>query len=158
MPAIAFASIAAAILILAGPIFLAILAATFVSFELFAPPIPSMVLPQRMVDGINQFSLIAIPLFIFAADVISRGQIGRRLVEMAEAFFGHVDRGVAHRHRLRLRHVSGDVGDRPRGRGLDRADRLPSLIRLGLYPAAFCGRLDPARLDARMLDPHQAWR
>lgn len=95
MPAIAFASIAAVILILAGPIFLAILAATFVSFELFAPPIPSMVLPQRMVDGINQFSLIAIPLFIFAADVISRGQIGRRLVEMAEAFFGHVTGGVA---------------------------------------------------------------
>jgi C4-dicarboxylate transporter DctM subunit len=95
MPALAFASVAAIVLLLAGPIFLAILAATFLSFELFAPPIPSMVLPQRMVDGINQFSLIAIPLFIFAADVISRGQIGRRLVEMAESFVGHVTGGVA---------------------------------------------------------------
>lgn len=95
MPVFAFASVAGLLLLLSGPIFLAILAATFLSFELFAPPIPSMVLPQRMVDGINQFSLIAIPLFIFAADVISRGQIGRRLVEMAEAFVGHVTGGVA---------------------------------------------------------------
>lgn len=95
MPVIAFSTIAISLLVIAAPIFLAILVATFVSFELFAPPIPTMVLPQRMIDGINRFSLIAIPLFIFAADVISRGQIGRRLVEMAEAWVGHITGGVA---------------------------------------------------------------
>ena len=95
MPVLAFSTIAISLLVIAAPIFLAILVATFVSFELFAPPIPTMVLPQRMIDGINRFSLIAIPLFIFAADVISRGQIGRRLVEMAEAWVGHITGGVA---------------------------------------------------------------
>ncbi|MGB3408280.1 MAG: TRAP transporter large permease [Jannaschia sp.] len=95
MPAIVFSAIAFGLLIFATPIFLAILAATFVSFELFAPPIPEMVLPQRMIDGVNRFSLVAIPLFIFAADVISRGQIGRRLVELTEAMMGHITGGVA---------------------------------------------------------------
>ena len=95
MPALAFAAIAGVLLVLAAPIFLAILVATFVSFELFAPPIPSMSLPQRMVDGVNRFSLIAIPLFIFAADVISRGQIGARLVRLTETLVGHRTGGVA---------------------------------------------------------------
>ncbi len=95
MPAIVFSAIAFGLLVLATPIFLSILTATFISFELFAPPIPSMVLPQRMIDGVNRFSLVAIPLFIFAADVISRGQIGQRLVALTEALMGHITGGVA---------------------------------------------------------------
>lgn len=83
------------ILVIGAPIFLAILAATFGTFELFAPPMPRMVLPQRMVDGVNKFSLLAIPLFIFAADIIARGQIGSRLVAMVESFCGHLRGGLA---------------------------------------------------------------
>ena len=95
MPAIAFSALAIILLVLGAPIFLAILAATFMGFEVFAPRIPSMVLPQRMVDGVNRFSLIAIPLFIFAADVIARGQIGARLVKLTETCMGHITGGVA---------------------------------------------------------------
>ena len=83
------------ILIAGAPIFLAILAPTFATFELFAAPIPAMVMPQRMVDGVNKFSLLAIPLFIFAADIIARGQIGARLVAMVESFCGHLRGGLA---------------------------------------------------------------
>jgi C4-dicarboxylate transporter DctM subunit len=95
MPAVIFSIIAFGLLVLAAPIFLAILTATFISFDLFAPPIPEMVLPQRMIDGVNRFALVAIPLFIFAADVISRGQIGKRLVALTEATMGHITGGVA---------------------------------------------------------------
>lgn len=83
------------ILLIGAPIFLAILAATFGTFEVYAPPMPRMVLPQRMVDGVNKFSLLAIPLFIFAADIIARGEIGSRLVAMVESFVGHVRGGLA---------------------------------------------------------------
>lgn len=95
MHVVVLVSVALGLLILGGPIFLAILASTFVTFEGFAPPIPPMVLPQRMVDGVNKFALLAIPLFIFAADIISRGQIGERLVRLAESFVGHVRGGLA---------------------------------------------------------------
>ena len=83
------------VLILGAPIFLGILVATFGTFELYGPPMPRMVLPQRMVDGVNKFSLLAIPLFIFAADIIARGEIGGRLVAMVESFCGHVRGGLA---------------------------------------------------------------
>jgi C4-dicarboxylate transporter DctM subunit len=88
-------SVALTVLVLGGPIFLAILTGTFVTFAGFAPPIPEMVLPQRMVDGVNRFSLLAIPLFIVAADIISRGQIGARLVRLAESMVGHLTGGIA---------------------------------------------------------------
>jgi len=95
MHVVVLVSVALALLVMGGPIFLAILTSTFVTFEGFAPPIPSMVLPQRMVDGVNRFALLAIPLFIFAADIISRGQIGERLVRLAESFVGHIRGGLA---------------------------------------------------------------
>ncbi|WP_108484894.1 TRAP transporter large permease [Oceaniglobus ichthyenteri] len=95
MPAIVFSAVALLALLMSAPIFLAILAATVVGFEVFAPPIPSMVLPQRMIDGVNRFALVAIPLFIFAADIISRGQIGKRLVVLTESMTGHITGGVA---------------------------------------------------------------
>lgn len=88
-------AIALVTLLIGAPIFLAILAGTIVTFEGFGPPIPSMVIPQRMVDGVNKFSLLAIPLFIFAADIIARGQIGARLVRLAEACVGHITGGLA---------------------------------------------------------------
>lgn len=88
-------SIALAALIIGAPIFLAIMAGTIVAFEGYGPPIPSMVIPQRMVDGVNKFSLLAIPLFIFAADIIARGQIGARLLRLADAFVGHITGGLA---------------------------------------------------------------
>jgi hypothetical protein len=82
-------------LVIGAPIFLSIMAGTIITFEAYGPPIPSMVIPQRMVDGVNKFSLLAIPLFIFAADIISRGQIGSRLVRLAESFVGHITGGLA---------------------------------------------------------------
>jgi len=87
--------VALVVLLIGAPIFLAIMAGTIVTFEGFAPPIPSMVIPQRMVDGVNKFSLLAIPLFIFAADVIARGQIGARLVRLADAYVGQITGGLA---------------------------------------------------------------
>lgn len=83
------------LLIIAAPIFVAILAPTILTFELFGPQIPSMVMVQPMMQGVNKFSLIAVPLFIFAAAIISNGEIGKRLVNIVESFVGHITGGVA---------------------------------------------------------------
>ncbi|MCP1673759.1 C4-dicarboxylate transporter DctM subunit [Natronocella acetinitrilica] len=95
MPAAILLSAAIALIILSFPIFLALLAATIMTFETVGPPMPSRVLAQRMVEGVNVFALLAVPLFIFAADIIGRGQIGRRLVALMEALVGHLRGGLA---------------------------------------------------------------
>lgn len=95
MPVAVFAIIGFALFAISAPIFIAILVPTIVSFEAFGPGIPSTVLVQKMMQGINKFSLLAIPLFIFAADIIARGQIGERLLKLVESMIGHITGGVA---------------------------------------------------------------
>lgn len=95
MPAAVFLITTFGLLFLAAPIFISILAPTFFAIEVFGQPVPQMAFTQRLVEGINSFALLAIPLFIFSADIISRGQIGARLLAMVESMLGHLTGGVA---------------------------------------------------------------
>lgn len=95
MTIIFFVVILVGLLALSFPIFLGVIAATVGTFELFGPNMSSMVMAQRVIEGVNVFSLIAVPLFIFAADIIARGQIGARLVALVESLVGHLTGGLA---------------------------------------------------------------
>jgi C4-dicarboxylate transporter DctM subunit len=90
-----FAFVALFLLLISAPVFIAILTPTLLTFELFGPPVPAMALTQQMMQGINKFSLLAIPLFLFSADIISRGEIGGRLLRVVETTVGHLNGGVA---------------------------------------------------------------
>ena len=53
-------------------------------------------MPQRIFGGINQFPLLAIPMFILAGEVMNRGGITLRLVAFAKTLVGHLRGGLAH--------------------------------------------------------------
>ncbi|MBL8698018.1 MAG: TRAP transporter large permease [Alphaproteobacteria bacterium] len=57
--------------------------------------IPYELLPQQMLDGVDTFSLIAIPLFIFAGELMSVTGVTERLVRFALAYMGHIRGGLA---------------------------------------------------------------
>jgi TRAP-type transport system large permease protein len=52
-------------------------------------------LPQRMMHSINAFPLMAIPLFMLAGELMLRGGIAERMIELANAFIGRVAGGLA---------------------------------------------------------------
>lgn len=54
------------------------------------------VIAQRLYTGINQFSLLAIPLFILAGEIMNVGGITNRLVGFANVLVGHLRGGLAH--------------------------------------------------------------
>jgi len=56
--------------------------------------LPPVVVFQRLNSGVSAFALMAIPFFIFAGDLMVRGDIARRLVALAEAFVGHFRGGL----------------------------------------------------------------
>ncbi len=56
--------------------------------------LPIMVGFQRIVSGINVFSLLAIPFFIFAGELMFHGGIAMRLVKFASAAVGAVRGGL----------------------------------------------------------------
>lgn len=50
---------------------------------------------QQVMAGIRPASLIAVPMFILAADIMTRGQSADRLIAMVMSFIGHVKGGLA---------------------------------------------------------------
>lgn len=57
--------------------------------------IPLMAIVQRMVQGVNVFSLLAIPFFILAGEMMGTGGISRRLIEFSNLLIGRVRGGLA---------------------------------------------------------------
>ena len=56
--------------------------------------LPPVVVFQRLNSGVSVFALMAIPFFIFAGELMVRGDIARRLVALAESMVGHFRGGL----------------------------------------------------------------
>ncbi|MEL7446042.1 MAG: TRAP transporter large permease [Pseudomonadota bacterium] len=90
------------ILVLFGVLFTLLALGVPVAFALFGAAlatfavidIPLVVAVQRMAAGISVFTLMAIPFFIFAGDLMYRSGIAERLVRVADAAFGRVRGGL----------------------------------------------------------------
>ena len=54
------------------------------------------VIGQQMNVGIESFSLLAVPLFIFAGNIMNNGGIARRLVDLALVLAGRIPGALAH--------------------------------------------------------------
>jgi tripartite ATP-independent transporter DctM subunit len=65
---------------------------------------------QRMVDGLNSFPLLAIPLFILAAAILNSAGIGDRLFGFAHALVGHIRGGLGQVNVLASLFFSGMSG------------------------------------------------
>lgn len=57
--------------------------------------IPLLAIVQQMVQGVRSFSLLAIPFFIIAGELMGRGGISRRLIELSNVIVGRVRGGLA---------------------------------------------------------------
>ncbi|MBR0558015.1 TRAP transporter large permease [Ciceribacter sp. L1K23] len=56
--------------------------------------LPPVVVFQRLNSGVSVFALMAIPFFIYAGDLMVRGDIARRLVALAGSLVGHLRGGL----------------------------------------------------------------
>jgi len=63
---------------------------------IWAEDLPTAVMVQQMFNGINAFTLLALPFFFLAGNVMTGGGISERLVKLAMALVGHLRGGLAH--------------------------------------------------------------
>ncbi|WP_028028772.1 TRAP transporter large permease [Gemmobacter nectariphilus] len=62
---------------------------------IFAPrPVNPVLLVQQMTAGVDSFTLLSIPMFIFAGELMARSSIVQRLIDMAAAMMGHKPGGL----------------------------------------------------------------
>ena len=84
------------LLLLAGfPMMVPLAAATLaVLVVFFSGDVTPAIIIQQWIGGITPSALIAVPMFILAADVMTRGQAAGRLLDAVAAFVGHVRGGL----------------------------------------------------------------
>lgn len=82
----------ALLLILGVPVAFSIAAATLATLVYIG--IDPIVVVQQLASGFGKVSLLAIPLFIFAGELMLRGGISERLISLASSLVGHLRGGL----------------------------------------------------------------
>lgn len=89
-------SIMVVLLLLGFPMMIPLIVGAFVGFySLFGGFGQLETMVQQMMAGVRPASLIAVPMFIFAADIMTRGQSAGRLIDMVMSLVGHMKGGLA---------------------------------------------------------------
>ncbi|MFI0397123.1 TRAP transporter large permease [Paracoccus jiaweipingae] len=84
------------LLLIGFPMMIPLIVGAGVGFVMLFGDLSQMeTLIQQMLTGIRPTSLIAVPLFIFAADIMTRGQSADRLIDLVMSFVGHLRGGLA---------------------------------------------------------------
>lgn len=83
------------LLVLGFPMMMPLIVATIVAFFGFFSGLSPEIMIQQMIGGVTPTALIAVPMFIFAADIVTKGHAADRLLDLVMRFFGHVRGGLA---------------------------------------------------------------
>ncbi|WP_127144098.1 TRAP transporter large permease [Pelagibacterium montanilacus] len=81
------------LLLLGFPMMIPLMAACFIAFFIYMPMGPEIMI-QQMLGGIRPSALVAVPMFILAADIITKGHSANRLIDLVMAFVGHLRGGL----------------------------------------------------------------
>jgi tripartite ATP-independent transporter DctM subunit len=92
---IAFLGIFATFLLLGIPISLALGVGGMAYLWLSGNGMLVVALPQRMLQGIDQFVLLTIPLFLLAGNLMNLGGLSSRMIGFANALVGHFRGGLS---------------------------------------------------------------
>ena len=84
-----------ALLIIGVPVAFSICSAAAVTMFAGYGDAKMMIVVQRMFQSCDSFSLIAVPFFILAGDLLAKGKISKVLVEFCESFLGMIRGGLS---------------------------------------------------------------
>ncbi len=82
------------LLLLGFPMMIPLIGASLLGFFVYFGMNPEFII-QQMIGGVKPSALIAVPMFIFAADIVTKGHAADRLLDLVMRFVGHVRGGLA---------------------------------------------------------------
>ena len=139
------------ILALNMPVFMALVASSAAVMEVYTNLAPEIIL-QRMFAGIDKFSLMAVPFFIFAANVMNRGGLASRLLGFANTLVGHKRGGMAYTVVLTCMFLGAVSGSSPATVVAICSIMLPTMVKNG-YDRGFSVGLIMAASSVAVIIP-----
>ncbi|MFO7780729.1 MAG: TRAP transporter large permease, partial [Spirochaetia bacterium] len=98
------------VLLISGvPVFVALLATSLIQI-MYEGGLPLLIIAQRLSNTLDSFPLLAIPLFILAAEIMNHSGATRRIFRLASVMVGHITGGLAHVNVLASMLFSGMSG------------------------------------------------
>jgi tripartite ATP-independent transporter DctM subunit len=92
---LAMVSLMLVLLLMGFPMLIPLIGAAMLGFFVFFSGMKPEIMIQQMIGGIKPTALIAVPMFIFAADIITKGHSADRLLDLVMRFVGHLKGGLA---------------------------------------------------------------
>jgi tripartite ATP-independent transporter DctM subunit len=99
--------------------------------------LPPAAVVHNVVGGSSKFVLLAVPLFIAAAQIMNAGGLTVRLIALARALVGHLRGGLAQVNVVTSVFFGFDSGSSTADASLLAKMTVPEMVRNG-YPAPFC--------------------
>lgn len=87
--------IATVFLLIGTPLMIPLIAAPLAVILIYFQNVNPIVIIQQLIGGVSAFVLLAVPMFILAADIMCAGQTSRRLLDFVQTFVGHIHGGMA---------------------------------------------------------------
>ena len=144
------------LMIIGLPIGFAIIVASSLAI-FFGASINPLIIPQRIFAGMDSFSLLAIPFFLFTGALISLGGLSDRLVRFANALVGRFRGGLALSNVLASVLFGGISGSAVADASALGRTFIPAMVRSG-YTAAFSVGVTAASAPlSPMIPPSIAW-
>lgn len=126
------------LLIIGVPISVSLGAATMAS--LLCYDVPMAVVPQRMFTALDSVSIMAIPLFVLAGNLMTEGGISRRLVDFCNSIIGNIRGGMGYAMVLACAFFAALSGSAPATVLAIGGMLYPDMVCLG-YPKERCAGL-----------------
>lgn len=128
------------IIFLGGPVFLAMFSASLVHWLDIGRDGALIVIIQRFYGGTTSFTLTAIPMFLLAGTVMTRGGLTDRMVDLAKTLVGHMRGALAQINILSSVFFGGISGSAYADIAAMGTVFVPSMKKEG-YPAGFAGAI-----------------
>ena len=97
-------------------------------------PVPMTLVPQQLMAGVDSFTLLAVPMFLLAGELMSHGGLTRRLIHFATVMVAHIRGGLAQVAVLANMVMAGMSGSAVADLAATGSVLFPSMVRKGYKP------------------------
>ncbi len=141
----------AACLLLNVPIVVALALASALGVWAFGGD-PASIIAARMTGGVDSFALLAIPFFVLAGNLMGRGGMAARLIDLASALVGRFPGGLACVNTVACMLFGSISGSAAAAVSSIGGAMIPGMVRKG-YPRAFATALTATSATTGLIIP-----
>ena len=117
------------------------------------PEMPAVAIAQRLLGGVEVITLLAIPFFVFSADLMAKGRMAQQLADLFRALFGGYRGGIGHSTVAAVMVFGAAAGSAPATVAAMGRLSFPELVRAGFSERFSLGLIASSAECALLIPP-----